>query len=113
MRISVFPKGQLDALVVDRTLTAFDWITMAKVLPIEGLELYSRMFDDTSDSFVDRVGEALRGWANSLSTRWPTFDLHHQLAPSAASPKPPAQAIVVLEAAGFEAIIVETAGVGQ
>ena len=60
MRISVFPKGQLDALVVDRTLTVFDWITMARVLPIEGLELYSRMFDDTSDSFVDRVGEALQ-----------------------------------------------------
>jgi hypothetical protein len=60
MRISVFPKGQLDALVVDRILTVFDWITMAKVLPIEGLELYSRMFDDTSDSFVDRVGDALQ-----------------------------------------------------
>ena len=58
MRIAVFPKGQLDALVVDRTLTVFDWITMATVLPIEGLELYSRMFDDTSDSFVDRVGDA-------------------------------------------------------
>ena len=33
---------------------------MAKVLPIEGLELYSRMFDDTSDSFIDRVGDALQ-----------------------------------------------------
>jgi len=60
MRTSVFSNGQLDALVVDRILTVFDWITMANVLPIEGLELYSRMFDDSSDSFVDRVGDALQ-----------------------------------------------------
>lgn len=59
MRISVFPKGQLDSLVVDRTLSVFDWITMARVLPIEGLELYSRMFDDLTNSFVDHVGDAL------------------------------------------------------
>jgi sugar phosphate isomerase/epimerase len=59
MRISVFPKGELDAMVVDRTLSIFQWIEMARELPIEGLELYSRMFWDTSDSFVDRVGDAL------------------------------------------------------
>jgi sugar phosphate isomerase/epimerase len=59
MRISVFPKGELDAIVVDRTMTIFDWIATARQLPIEGLELYSEMFHDTSTSFVDRVGEAL------------------------------------------------------
>ncbi len=59
MRISVFPKGELDAIVVDRTLSVFDWITMARELPIEGLELYSGMFWDSSEEFVDRVGEAL------------------------------------------------------
>jgi sugar phosphate isomerase/epimerase len=59
VRISVFPKGQLDSLIVQRTLTVFDWITMARALPIDGLELYSRMFDDASDDFVDRVGDAL------------------------------------------------------
>ncbi|MDP9027954.1 MAG: sugar phosphate isomerase/epimerase [Actinomycetota bacterium] len=59
MRISVFPKGELDAMVVDRTLSIFQWIEMARELPIEGLELYSRMFWDASDSFVDRVGDAL------------------------------------------------------
>ena len=59
MRISVFPKGELDAIVVDHTLTVFDWITMARVLPIEGLELYSGMFEDISNAFVDRVGDAL------------------------------------------------------
>jgi sugar phosphate isomerase/epimerase len=59
MRISVFPKGDLDAIVVHHTMTVFDWIAHARQLKIEGLELYSRMFDDTSRSFVDRVGDAL------------------------------------------------------
>jgi sugar phosphate isomerase/epimerase len=59
MRISVFPKGELDAIVVDHTLTVFDWITQARTLPIEGLELYSGMFPDTSAGFVNSVGDAL------------------------------------------------------
>ena len=59
MRISVFPKGDLDALTSQRTMTVFDWIEKAKVLPIEGLELYSGMFWQIADAFVDRVGDAL------------------------------------------------------
>jgi sugar phosphate isomerase/epimerase len=59
VRISVFPKGELDAIVVDRTLSVFEWIEMARSLPIEGLELYSRMFDGRSGDFVSRVGDAL------------------------------------------------------
>lgn len=59
MRICVFPKGEVDAISVDRSMTVFDWIEQASVLPIEGLELYSGMFWETDDAFVDRVGEAL------------------------------------------------------
>lgn len=59
MRISVFPKGEVDAISVDRSMTVFDWIEQASALPIEGLELYSGMFWETTDTFVDRVGEAL------------------------------------------------------
>ncbi|MBN9152165.1 MAG: sugar phosphate isomerase/epimerase [Micrococcales bacterium] len=59
MRISVFPKGEVDAIAVHRTMTVFDWIAQARVLPIEGLELYSGMFWETDDAFVDRVGDAL------------------------------------------------------
>ncbi len=58
MRISVFPKGELDALV-DGTMSLFDWITTAATLPIEGLELYSRFFVAQDGLFVARVGEAL------------------------------------------------------
>ena len=60
MRISVFPKGDLDALVVERSMTVFDWITKARTLPVEGLELYSGMFWQTDRGFVDSVGDALR-----------------------------------------------------
>jgi sugar phosphate isomerase/epimerase len=59
MRISVFPKGELDAIAVHRTMSVFDWIGMARSLPVEGLELYSGMFWETTDTFVDRVGDAL------------------------------------------------------
>lgn len=59
MRISVFPKGDLDAIAVHRTMTVFDWIEKARQLPVEGLELYSGMFWETSDDFVNRVGDAL------------------------------------------------------
>lgn len=59
MRISVFPKGDLDAIAVHRTMSVFDWIEKAKALPAEGLELYSGMFWETGDDFVDRVGEHL------------------------------------------------------
>jgi sugar phosphate isomerase/epimerase len=58
MRISVFPKGELDDLVEGR-LSLFDWITTAATLPIEGLELYSRFFTGQDQSFTERVGTAL------------------------------------------------------
>jgi len=61
MRISVFPKGDLPALAIDRTMTIFDWIEKAKVLPVEGLELYGGMFWQSDDDFVDRVGDDLAG----------------------------------------------------
>lgn len=59
MRISVFPKGDLDALAVHRTMTVFEWIEKASVLPADGLELYSGMFWRTDDAHLDSVGEAL------------------------------------------------------
>lgn len=59
MRISVFPKGDVDAIAVSRTMTVFDWIERARVLPADGLELYSGMFWQTDDDYVDAIGEAL------------------------------------------------------
>lgn len=59
MRISVFPKGEVDQISVHRTMTVFEWIDAARVLAADGLELYSGMFWQTDDDYVDAVGEAL------------------------------------------------------
>jgi sugar phosphate isomerase/epimerase len=59
VRISVFPKGDIRAIVETRTMTVFDWIDKAQTLRIEGLELFSGMFAETDDASVDRVAEAL------------------------------------------------------
>lgn len=59
MRISVFPKGDLDDLAVRRTMTVFDWIDKARALPADGLELYGGMLWQTDDDYLDAVGEAL------------------------------------------------------
>ena len=58
MRISVFPKGDLDA-IIKRDLTVFDWIEMSKALSAEGLELHSAMFWETTDIFVDTLAAAI------------------------------------------------------
>lgn len=59
MRISVFPKGDLDALTESRTMTVFEWIAKAASLPADGLELYSGMFWQSDDDYLDAIGEAL------------------------------------------------------
>ncbi len=59
MRISVFPKGDLSALSDSRTMTVFEWITKAASLPADGLELYSGMFWQGDDDYLDAIGEAL------------------------------------------------------
>jgi sugar phosphate isomerase/epimerase len=40
-------------------MTVFDWIDLAKSLPIEGLELYSGMFWEAGRDYLDAIGEAL------------------------------------------------------
>lgn len=59
MRISVFPKGDLSALSESRTMTVFEWVRKAASLPADGLELYSGMFWQSDDDYLDAIGEAL------------------------------------------------------
>jgi sugar phosphate isomerase/epimerase len=60
MRISVFPKAYIVPIAIDRTMTVFEWIDLARSLPADGLELHSGFFWDTSASAVDQVGDAVR-----------------------------------------------------
>ncbi|MDR2930177.1 MAG: sugar phosphate isomerase/epimerase [Propionibacteriaceae bacterium] len=58
MKISAFPKGDLDD-IVNGKITVFQWIAQAATLPIEGVELYSRMLLDKGESFWDQVADCL------------------------------------------------------
>jgi sugar phosphate isomerase/epimerase len=60
VRISVFPKAFIKPIAIDRTMTVFDWIELARSLPADGLELHSGFFWDTTDGGVDRVGDAVQ-----------------------------------------------------
>jgi len=56
MKISAFPKCYLDEISVDRSMSVFDWIEMAKQLGAEGLEMYTGFFTS---------------WDDATSTVWP------------------------------------------
>lgn len=60
MRISVFPKAYIKPIAIERTMTVFEWIDLARTLPADGLEMHSGFFWDTTDAGIDRVGEAVR-----------------------------------------------------
>ena len=77
MRISVFPKGDLEALAVQRTMTIFDWIDKATALPVDGLELYSGMFWTTDDAHLDAVGDALDAAGFEMPMLCASPDLTH------------------------------------
>ena len=59
MKIAAFPKCYLDAISHDRTMTVFDWITMAKELPVDGLEMYEGFFVSLEADYIDSVAEAI------------------------------------------------------
>ena len=59
MRISAFPKAYLRQMVVERTMTVFDWIEQAKMLDVEGLELHTGFFWTRTPDETAQIGEAL------------------------------------------------------
>jgi len=59
MRVSVLPKAFVPDIAVKRSMSVFDWIEMAKTLPVDGLELHWGFIWDRSPSGVDQIGEAL------------------------------------------------------
>ena len=59
MRIAAFPKGDLNAMLVRRTKSIFEWIDEARALGVDGLELHTGFLWETDDASVARVGDAL------------------------------------------------------
>ena len=75
MKISAFPKCYLDELSVDRTMSVFDWIEMAKTLGAEGLEMYVGFFPSLDAGYLDSVAEAIAdaGFAMPMMCCSPDF----------------------------------------
>jgi sugar phosphate isomerase/epimerase len=59
MKISAFPKCFMDQLVVERSMTVFDWIEMAADLPVQGLELYDGFLESFDAAYLARVRSAI------------------------------------------------------
>ncbi|MBB5789475.1 sugar phosphate isomerase/epimerase [Jiangella mangrovi] len=75
MRIAAFPKGELQAMVLQRTKTVFEWIDEAASLGVEGLELHTGFLWETGDDYVAKVGEAIEaaGFAMPMMCASPDF----------------------------------------
>lgn len=59
MKLAAFPKCFMDQLVVDHTMTVFEWIEMAAGLPVDGLEMYSGFLTTLEPAYLARVREAI------------------------------------------------------
>lgn len=59
MKISAFPKCFMDQLVVERSMTVFDWIEMAAGLPVQGLELYDGFLQSFDADYLARIRGAI------------------------------------------------------
>jgi sugar phosphate isomerase/epimerase len=59
LKISAFPKCYLDEIAGRRTMSVFDWISMARALDADGLEMYDGFFTSLDDAYLDRVAEAI------------------------------------------------------
>jgi len=59
MKLAAFPKCYMDQLVIERSMSVFDWIEMASDLPVDGLELYDGFLESSDPHYVARVRSAL------------------------------------------------------
>lgn len=61
MKLSAFPKCYIDQIAGDRSMSVFDWITMARSLDADGLEMYDGFFTSLEPGYLDEVGAAISG----------------------------------------------------
>src|SRR5437773_2236110 len=61
MKLAAFPKCFMDHIVVERSMSLFDWIAMAADLPIEGVEFHHGFFETLEANYLERVRSALEG----------------------------------------------------
>jgi sugar phosphate isomerase/epimerase len=59
MKLAAFPKCFMDQLVIERSMSVFDWIEMTADLPVDGLELYDGFLESLDPSYLGKVRAAL------------------------------------------------------
>ncbi|MHB1562378.1 MAG: sugar phosphate isomerase/epimerase family protein, partial [Isosphaeraceae bacterium] len=59
IKLSAFPKCYIDQIAGDRSMSVFDWITMARSLDADGLEMYDGFFTSLEPGYLDEVGAAI------------------------------------------------------
>lgn len=75
LQLSAFPKCYLDDIAGTRTMSVFDWITMARGLDADGLEMYEGFFTSLESAYLDQVGSAIHaaGFAMPMLCCSPDF----------------------------------------
>ncbi len=58
LKISAFPKCYIEE-ISDGRMSVFEWITMAKELDADGLEMYEGFLGSRDSDYLDKVGEAI------------------------------------------------------
>ncbi len=53
--LAAFPKCYLDDIIVNKTMTLFEWIDKAAQLGVDGLEMHNLFFDGMGDKFLGEV----------------------------------------------------------
>lgn len=56
-RLAAFPKCFLDAILIQKSMTLFEWIEKAGLLGLDGLEMYYPFFEGESEQYTDDVRE--------------------------------------------------------
>jgi sugar phosphate isomerase/epimerase len=57
VQLAAFPKCYLDDIIVNKSMTVFDWIEIAGQLGVDGLEMHNLFFEAMGDTFLEEVKE--------------------------------------------------------
>jgi sugar phosphate isomerase/epimerase len=58
-KIAAFPKCYIDQIAGEKTMSVFEWITKARSLDADGLEMYDGFFTSLEPGYLESVGEAI------------------------------------------------------
>jgi sugar phosphate isomerase/epimerase len=61
LKIAAFPKCYLEQISVQKTMTVFEWIELAKSLDADGLEMYEGFLMSLEAAYLDSLAETIHG----------------------------------------------------